>query len=218
MYSNYNVVPWGDGLDADNTHDGGMFPSDGNYDMFLDVDNVSFEQMVNTETYEVQGETHSLGYQESNASASHPSFVPTPLQTTMGTGFFSLCEQPSEGGSANWGSSISESDEVDVDLSMRVQKLQLGSSTLSTSDSAAGFGVQKKPRKREEGGVCAQCNQTFSRKSDAKRHENTAHRREVHACPMCNSICGRRDALRRHIRDQHQTSTATLEPANAGGY
>jgi hypothetical protein len=171
--------------------------------MLLGVDNVNFEQTVNQETYGIQGETHILGYQESNASASHPSFVvPTPLQTTMGTGFLPLSEPPSEGGIANWGSSW-ECNEVDLDLSMRVQELQLGSSTPSTSDSAAGFGVQKKPRKKEEGGVCAQCGQTFSRKSDARRHENTAHRREVHACSMCNIICSRRDALRRHIRDQH---------------
>ena len=170
--------------------------------MSLGVDNVNFEQMVNPETYGVQGETHSLGYQESNASASHPNCVaPTPLQT-MGTGFLPLGEPPSGGGSANWESSW-ESNDVDWDLSMQVQQLELGSSMPSTSDSAAGFGVQKKPRKREDSGVCTQCGQTFSRGSDARRHERTAHGREIHACSMCNIICSRRDALHRHIRDQH---------------
>ncbi len=146
--------------------------------------------------YGEPGETHNLGYLESSATAMHPSFVPTPLPTAMGIGFLPLGESPSEGGDANWQSS-------DLGLSMGIRELQLESPIPSTSNSAAGLGEPKKPRKKEESGVCAQCNQTFSRRSDVRRHENTAHGREVHACPLCNIICSRKDALQRHIRDQH---------------
>ncbi len=152
--------------------------------------------------YGEPGETHNLGYLESSATAMHPSFVPTPLPTAMGIGFLPLGESPSEGGDANWQSSW-ESEEVDLGLSMGIRELQLESPIPSTSNSAAGLGEPKKPRKKEESGVCAQCNQTFSRRSDVRRHENTAHGREVHACPLCNIICSRKDALQRHIRDQH---------------
>lgn len=159
--------------------------------------------MLNPGMYGGRDGTHSQAYQESNASAIQPSFVPTSLQTTMGTGLLPPGEPPRQGGDANWMSSW-ESDEVDVGLSMQVQQLQLESSTPSTSNYAAGLGIPKKSKKKEESGVCGECGQTFSRKSDARRHENTAHKREVHACPMCNTICGRRDALQRHIRDKHQ--------------
>ena len=152
--------------------------------------------------YGEQGETHSMAYLEPIVAAIHPSFVPTPLQAAMGTGFLPLGEPPREGGNANWLSNW-ESENVDMDLSMRVQGLQLESPMSSTSNSAAGLGEPKKPRKREEGGVCGQCSQTFSRKSDIRRHKNTAHGTEVHACPQCNIICSRKDALQRHIRDQH---------------
>ena len=63
--------------------------------------------------------------------------------------------------------------------------------------------VPRRQRKKEEGGSCDLCNRWFSRRSDAKRHRNTAHTKEVHACPQCHTICSRRDALQRHIRDQH---------------
>lgn len=152
--------------------------------------------------YGGQSGTHNQAYQESNASAIHPSYVPTPLQTTMGTGLLLPGELQRQGGDANWMSSW-ESHEVDVDLSMQVQQLQLESPTPSTSNYAERLGMPNKSKKKEESGVCGQCGQTFSRKSDARRHENTAHGREVHACPMCNRICSRKDALQRHIRDQH---------------
>ncbi|KAH9032669.1 hypothetical protein EDB85DRAFT_1954825 [Lactarius pseudohatsudake] len=123
----------------------------------------------------------------------HPSFIPTPPPVAMGIGFLPLGESPAE---RSW-----ESEEVD--LSMRVRELRLEGPMPSTSNSTVGRGGPKKSRKREESGVCVQCNQTFSRKSDIRRHENTAHGREVHACPLCNIICSRKDALQRHIRDQH---------------
>lgn len=158
--------------------------------------------MFNPQINSGQRETHNLGYQESNVSAIHPSFVPTPLQTAMETGFLPLSEQLREGGDANW-VSCWESNDVDVGLSMQFQELQVERPTPSTSNFAAGLGLPKKTKKKEEGGECAQCGETFSRKSDARRHEKTAHRREVHACSMCNIICSRKDALQRHIRDQH---------------
>ncbi|KAF8274677.1 hypothetical protein EI94DRAFT_1782232 [Lactarius quietus] len=106
-------------------------PGENDYDMFLGVHNGNLEQMLNPEMYGEQGETHNLGYQNSNASAIHPSFVPTPLQTTMGTGFLPL------GAAARKPHAIHE---------------QL----------CSGLGVPKKPRKKEEGGECSQCGQTFS--------------------------------------------------------
>lgn len=135
-YSNYNAIPWGSGLQLGNTHEEGMFTTNVSYTM----------TRVNT-TANVN--------QESNASAIHPSFIPTPLQTTMGTGFLPPGEPPSEGSGANWMSSW-ESHEVDGGLSMRVQQLQLESPTPSTSNHAAGLGVPNKPKKKEESGVCAQ--------------------------------------------------------------
>ena len=63
--------------------------------------------------------------------------------------------------------------------------------------------VPRRQRKKEEGGSCDLCNRWFSRRSDVRRHKNTAHAKEVHACPQCHMICSRRDALQRHIRDQH---------------
>ena len=63
--------------------------------------------------------------------------------------------------------------------------------------------VQRRQRKKEEGGSCDLCNRWFSRRSDVRRHKNTAHAKEVHACPQCHMICSRRDALQRHIRDRH---------------
>jgi len=73
--------------------------------------------------------------------------------------------------------------------------------------SSNGSGSQKaehrRQRKKEEGGWCELCNRWFSRRSDVRRHKNTAHAKEVHACPRCQIICSRRDALHRHIRDQH---------------
>ncbi|KAH9170655.1 hypothetical protein EDB89DRAFT_1976918 [Lactarius sanguifluus] len=170
LYPNFNDVFWGSGLQLGDTHEQGMFSS-----------NVKL---------------HNLGYPGSNATAMHPSFIPTPLPVAMGIGFLPLGESPPSEG-------VGRSEEVDVDLSMRVRELQLEGPMPSTSNSTAGQGGPKKSRKREESGVCVQCNQTFSRKSDVRRHENTAHGREVHACPLCNIICSRKDALQRHIRDQH---------------
>jgi len=104
--------------------------------------------------YGEQGETHSLGYLESSAAAIQPSFVPTPLQPAMGTGFVPLGEPPIEGGDENWLSSW-ESEEVDMDISMQVQELQLGSPMPSTSNSATGG---------REVHACPQCHIICSRK------------------------------------------------------
>jgi len=75
--------------------------------------------------------------------------------------------------------------------------------TGSTGSSDPLQAVPRRQRKKEEGGSCDLCNRWFSRRSDIRRHKNTAHAKEVHACPQCHMICSRRDALQRHIRDQH---------------
>jgi hypothetical protein len=83
------------------------------------------------------------------------------------------------------------------------QQVQHISAAPSSSGSVSQQVGQRKPRKKEESGSCDVCNRSFSRRSDARRHMNTAHGTEVHACPQCNIVCSRSDALRRHMRDQH---------------
>jgi len=161
-------------------------------DQFLSNYNETLEQVLNRETYGEPGDAQNLGYLGSSVPATHPSFLPTPI------GELSLGETPSEGGATNWQSN----EEADVGLSTRVHELQLESPTPSTSNLAAGLG-KKKSRKKEEGGVCGQCDKKFSRKSDVKRHEETVHGGEGYICELCNTPCCRKDALQRHMRDQH---------------
>jgi hypothetical protein len=78
-----------------------------------------------------------------------------------------------------------------------------GGGVSSTSSPGSHRVVQRRRRRKEEGGWCNLCNRWFSRRSDIRRHKNTAHAKEVHACPQCHIICSRRDALQRHMRDQH---------------
>jgi len=73
----------------------------------------------------------------------------------------------------------------------------------STISSGSQQVEQRRRRRKEEGGSCDLCSRWFSRRSDIRRHKNTAHAKEVHACSQCHIICSRRDALQRHIRDQH---------------
>ncbi|KAI0246957.1 hypothetical protein BJV78DRAFT_86055 [Lactifluus subvellereus] len=92
-----------------------------------------------------------------------------------------------------------------VDLSRRVSEIQLESLAPAASGSDSGMqqAEQRRARKKEESGVCDLCNRWFSRRSDVRRHKNTAHAKKVHACPQCHIVCSRKDALQRHIRDQH---------------
>ncbi|KAH9015261.1 hypothetical protein EDB83DRAFT_2321327 [Lactarius deliciosus] len=152
LYPNFNDVFWGSGLQLGDIHEQGMFPSNNDYELFLSNYNVSLQQAFNPETYGEPGETHNLGYPESSATAMHPSFIPTSLPVAMGIGFLPLGESPpSKGGDANWQSSW-ESEEVDVDLSMRVRELRLEGPMPSTSNSTAGTRgaekVQEKGGKR----------------------------------------------------------------------
>ena len=164
------------------------------FDQFLGNYHEDLRQILNTET---DDEAHDLGYLESCAAAMRQSFVPTETE------FREPGETPNEDSATNWQSDW-ESEEVDVGLSMRVHELRLESRTPSTSKSAAGRRKQKpKPKKKEESGVCGHCNQEFSRKSDARRHEITVHGTGVYVCELCDAPCNRKDALKRHIRLQH---------------
>lgn len=141
-------------------------------DQFLGEYNESLEQVLNQQTYGEPGDAQNLGYLEPSTAATQPSFLPTSTGLSLG-------------GAANWQPTL-ESEDVDMDLSTRVNELQLESPTPSTSNLATGPG--KRPRKKkEEGGGCGQCNKVFSRKSDARRHEITVHGGEEYICQLCNT-------------------------------
>jgi uncharacterized Zn-finger protein len=78
-------------------------------------------------------------------------------------------------------------------------------SSICGGDSSSGSqrGEKRKPKKKEESGSCDECHRSFSRRSDARRHKITAHKKEEYGCPQCPIKCSRKDALLRHIRDQH---------------
>ena len=125
------------------------------------------------------------------------SFVSTEID------FLEPGETPNEGSATNWQPGW-ESEEVDVSLSMH--ELQLESPTPSTSKSSARRRKQKKPepRKKEESGICGQCDEKFSRKSNAMRHEIAVHGKMLHFCGLCDVSCNRPDALKKHMRVQHK--------------
>jgi hypothetical protein len=78
-----------------------------------------------------------------------------------------------------------------------------GGSSSSSSGSGSQRAEQRKPKKKEESGSCDECHRSFSRRSDVRRHKNTAHKDKEHECPVCHIKCSRKDALLRHTRDQH---------------
>lgn len=106
----------------------------------------------------------------------------------------------------------SEGENVAMDFSPGPFEVQIPSSASSSSD-GDGYGnasgsqrrEQRKPKKKEESGSCDKCHRSFSRRSDARRHNITAHKTEgyEYACSQCPIKCSRKDALLRHIRDQH---------------
>lgn len=103
---------------------------------------------------------------------------------------------------------ISEGEEATMDFSpFEVQFLSTTSPGSSSSGGGGSSGPQRaekrKPKKKEESGSCDECHRSFSRRSDVRRHKNTAHRNGAYRCPMCPIKCSRKDALLRHIRDQH---------------
>jgi len=146
--------------------------------------------VLSQETY---SEAHNL---ESRVAETHPNFVPTSLPTdVMETEFLSLGQPPIE----------DDADELsswEEEPSTQVQELQHGGPVASTSNRAAGLGEK---RTKELSGECAYCGEAFSRKSDAKRHENSVHRREKFRfrCSLCATKCSRKDALERHIKKKH---------------
>ncbi|KAH9170654.1 hypothetical protein EDB89DRAFT_1260595 [Lactarius sanguifluus] len=181
LYPNDNF--WRSGLPLSETQE--EFLSNDVYgDQFLGEYNESLEQVLNQQTYGEPSDAQSLGYLD---AATQPSFLPTSIGSSLN-------------GAANW-QPILESEDVDMDLSTRVNELQIESPTPSTSNLATGPG--KRSRKKEESGECSQCNKVFSRKSDARRHEMAVHDGEGYICQLCNTLCCRRDALQRHMRDQH---------------
>ncbi|KAH9015262.1 hypothetical protein EDB83DRAFT_240122 [Lactarius deliciosus] len=184
LYPNDNF--WGSGLPPSETQE--EFLSNDVYgDQFLGEYNDSLEQVLNLQTYGEPGDAQNL-YLEPSPAATQPSFLPTSIGLSLS-------------GAANWQSNL-ESEDVDMDLSTRVNELQIESPTPSTSNLATGPGKRSR-KKKEEGGECSQCNKAFSRKSDARRHEITVHNGEEYICLLCNTPCCRKDALRRHMRDQH---------------
>ena len=107
---------------------------------------------------------------------------------------------------------ISGGEEAAMDFSpFEVQFLTTASPGGGSSSSSSGGGgssgpqraEKRKPKKKEESGSCDECHRSFSRRSDVRRHKNTAHRNGAHGCPQCPIKCSRKDALLRHIRDQH---------------
>lgn len=151
--------------------------------------------MFHEETYQ--------DYQE--LSTARQNFIPPPMEPPLPGA------TPSEGVAANRHLD-SENEEVanDVGLPMEDYEMQLEGPIPSSSNTGAGPGKQKNPKKkREEGGECGPCNKVFSRISDARRHKRTVHkgkRDQPIVCKLCKSKLppfSRTDALRRHMLNQH---------------
>jgi uncharacterized C2H2 Zn-finger protein len=143
--------------------------------------------------------TFDRGNDVSRALTIEPNLVPTPLPVTSDT--------PTQ--LAWWGSELVGTSEVNLQATWAGEEgLDFVEGHIDVqAESPVGTGSpqveQRRQRKKEEPGWCDQCDRWFTRRSDVRRHKNTAHAKEVHACPQCHIICSRRDALQRHIRDQH---------------
>jgi uncharacterized C2H2 Zn-finger protein len=49
--------------------------------------------------------------------------------------------------------------------------------------------------------LCGECDMTFTRDHDRKRHVETRHRyQNIHHCPKCGKDFSRRDAVQRHVK------------------
>jgi len=162
---------------------------------FFDTYEEYFQQYLGSD---VQGRTSV----DSGALATGSSVIPTPLPTSDDAAL-----------SSGWGSELQRNDDANlqanwesdgaIDLSTGLVEVQLENPEPSSGGSGSQQGEQRRGRRKEESGICDLCHHWFSRKSDVKRHKNTAHAKEVHACPQCRTTCSRKDALNRHIKDQH---------------
>jgi hypothetical protein len=137
---------------------------------------------------------------DSGALATGPSVIPTPLPNDVA---LSLGGGPELQGNVDVDLQASWESDGAIDLSTGLAEVQLENPEPSSGGSGSQQGEQRRGRRKEESGTCDLCGRWFSRKSDVKRHKNTAHAKEVHACPRCNIVCCRKDALNRHIKDQH---------------
>ncbi|KAI0295907.1 hypothetical protein B0F90DRAFT_1748303 [Multifurca ochricompacta] len=133
-----------------------------------------------------------------------PTSLPTSIQTELLFSGTTLDGDDEMDGQATWGGGFFSASSLSS--TFEVPPLETPEPAANTSDFAKLQMEQKRSKRREESGVCDLCNRWFSRKSDVKRHKNTAHAKEVHPCSLCNVVCSRSDALYRHIRDQHQSA------------
>lgn len=147
---------------------------------------------------------------ESAALVLGSGLVPTPLPASnqLDLSFGLGLELGGSVGEADL-QATSEGEEAAMDFSPEPFELEFLSTASSSSSGGGGSGSgsqraeQRKPKKKEESGSCDECHRSFSRRSDVRRHKNTAHEDKAHECPQCSIKCSRNDALLRHIRDQH---------------
>ena len=140
---------------------------------------------------------------ESGPLVPGPSLVPTQLPDANQLDLSMMQGLELGGGTEADPQGTWEGEDDAMDFSTEPFEVQSLNTASSSSGSGSQWAEQRKPRKKEESGSCNLCSRSFSRRSDVRRHINTAHRNETHACPQCNVVCSRKDALRRHIRDQH---------------
>ena len=55
---------------------------------------------------------------------------------------------------------------------------------------------------------CSQCEKTFKRDSDLKRHARSLHseKQDKYPCTQCTAIFSRKDSLTRHVKAKHESS------------
>jgi len=181
---------------------GGMFLSD--------VSCTAYEINVGQTIQLLDQEVHGRSDLGSAALVPGPGLVPTPLPASnqLDLSFGLGLELGGSVGEA-YLPATSEGEEAAMDFSPAPFEVQFLSTASSSSGSGSQRAEQRKPKKKEESGSCDKCHRSFSRKSDVRRHKNTAHnkdkdKKEGHGCPQCPVKCSRKDALLRHIRDQHQ--------------
>ncbi|KAI0287302.1 hypothetical protein BC826DRAFT_972302 [Russula brevipes] len=125
---------------------------------------------------DVQGRTSV----DSGALATGSSVIPTPLPTSDDAAL-----------SSGWGPGLQRNDDANLQANWEsdgLVEVQLENPEPSSGGPGSQQGEQRRGRRKEESGMCDLCHHWFSRKSDVKRHKNTAHAKEVHACPQCRIL------------------------------